>query len=143
MSVDRLKSEITSRVCSLQTLEEQEAFLVDRLQTRSDDAEGNYIFNTTLNYQDERSQLYALRLQIYDITLSLGGFIGELSAVDRAIADGYRFVLRQKILMRLDRLRSEERAYMEYGGNMVHIQNIQQLIILLEKSVWPLGSALF
>ncbi|KAF9133742.1 hypothetical protein BGW39_009099 [Mortierella sp. 14UC] len=123
---------VTQQLQMIRDLEVEEQDYITPLQTRSTDADGNYIFKGTFANQEERVRLHAVRLQIYTGYSSLLEYLAELAKHNSTLAEEHRFMVFQTMMMKRDRLWMEVRAYLkhgygEIGMNATHVQRNNRL----------------
>ncbi|KAK5805558.1 hypothetical protein F5H01DRAFT_371307 [Linnemannia elongata] len=98
------------------------------LQIRSNDSSSQRVFDSTLNNQASRAELYQVRTQICEHALTHGRLIAALSKIDAPLAAQLNLALFQKMMRLFDQLRREVDAYLAERGaglqkNMVHVDN--------------------
>lgn len=117
-------------VCSreIMDLERTEERYVGELQIRSNGSSNQNIFDSSLNNQASRTELYQVRAQICNLALIHSGLIASLSQIDTPLAAQLNLALFQKMMRRFDQLRREVDGYLAEAGvvlerNMVHVDN--------------------
>ncbi|KAG9061941.1 hypothetical protein KI688_006658 [Linnemannia hyalina] len=125
---EAILSQINVRYRTIMDLERIEERYVGELQIRSNGSSSQNIFDSTLNNQAARTELYQVRTQICDLALLQGRLIVSLSQIDTPLAAQLNFSLLQKMVRRFDQLRREVEGYLAESGvvlerNMVHVGN--------------------
>ncbi|KAF9139159.1 hypothetical protein BGX30_008311 [Mortierella sp. GBA39] len=125
---EAILSQINVRYRAIMDLERTEERYVGELQIRSNGPSSQKIFDSTLNNQAGRDELYQVRTQICDLALLQGRLIASLSQIDTPLAAQLNFVLLQKMVRQFDQLRREVDGYLAESGvvlerNMVHVDN--------------------
>ncbi|KAF9536642.1 hypothetical protein EC957_010255 [Mortierella hygrophila] len=127
-SKEAILSQINVRYRAIMDLERTEERYVGELLIRSNSSRSLNIFDSTLNNQAARAELYQVRTQICDLALLQGRLIVSLSQIDSPLAAQLNFALLQKMVRRFDELRREVDGYLAESGvvlerNMVHVGN--------------------
>ncbi|KAK3833101.1 MAG: hypothetical protein JOS17DRAFT_773995 [Linnemannia elongata] len=130
---------VTSKIA---TLELAEVHYVRALHVPSNDSRGQYVFNATLAMQAERQRLFAVRTEIYDLSILHRNLMTSLQAIDAPLAKRLGFSIYQSMQLRLNHLRREELGYhAQQGpvleGSMHHADNNRILIARITASFDP------
>ncbi|KAK5805557.1 hypothetical protein F5H01DRAFT_325509 [Linnemannia elongata] len=130
---------VTSKIA---TLELAEVHYVRALHVPSNDPRGQYDFNATLAMQAERQRLFAVRTEIYDLSILHSNLMTSLRAIDAPLATRLGFSIYQSMQLRLNHLRREEFGYKTQQGailegNKHHADNNRSLIARITASFDP------
>lgn len=133
---------VTSKIA---TLELAEVHYVRALHVPSNDPRGQYVFNATLTMQAERQRLFAVRTEIYDLSILHRNLMTSLQAIDAPLATRLGFSIYQSMQLRLIHLRREELGYNDQQGavlegNMHHADKNRMLVARITASFDPAAS---
>ncbi|KAG0251432.1 hypothetical protein BGZ95_006890 [Linnemannia exigua] len=134
-------TKIAQQLQYIDILEDEERSFISQLQTISTGLDGHaeYTFNSAFSKQNERTRLYAVRLQIFQSASTHFDLLKVLQKDDLTLAEKYRLMMVKAMTLRYERMMTEVKWYIHHGHgvvgmNAVHVHDNRSLAAKMVKA---------